>query len=172
MSTNVKVPVVRYKRYRRIGDPASGEVYLLKRKPETTRMHTIEDLAREMEAKGTLTVGDVMHTMHELIQHLRQKLIEGDKVKIPGLGIFHTTFRTIPAEQEKECTVRNITRVNVRFLIDNSLRLVNTSLAPTRSNNCVTFEIWTPKENSSEGNGGSGNDGDNSGGGNGTNPLD
>ncbi len=162
MSTNVKVQVVRYKRHRRIGDPTSPEVYLLKRKPGSTRTHTIDDLAKEMEAKGTLTVGDVKHTMHELIEHLRQKLIEGDKVKIPGLGTFHTTFRTEPAEEEKECTVRSIRRVNVRFMVDNNLRLMNNATATTRGPNNVTFELCTETATRGSDNSGAG-DGDNGG---------
>jgi len=30
-------------------------------------------------------------------------------------------------EQEKDCTVKNISRVNLRFKVDNSLRLANDS---------------------------------------------
>ncbi|MCD8079600.1 MAG: HU family DNA-binding protein [Bacteroides sp.] len=133
--------MVRYKRFRILGDPGSGEIYPLKRKPESTRTYTIADLSREIEAKSTLTEGDISHTIEELVKHLRKKLVEGDKVKISGLGTFFTTFNTIPAEEEKDCNVRNIRRVNIRFMVDNSLRLVNASHALTDSENNVNFEL-------------------------------
>ncbi len=163
MSTHVKVPVVRYKRFRLLGDPDSGEIYLLKRKPETTRTYTIADLSREIEAKSTLTEGDISHTIEELVKHLRKKLVEGDKVKISGLGTFFTTFNTTPAAEEKDCNVRNIRRVNIRFMVDNSLRLVNASHALTDSENNVNFELCKSADStgtSDSGNPGPGNDDD------------
>lgn len=48
-------------------------------------------------------------------------------------------------EVEKDCTVKNIKRVNLRFKVDNTLRLVNDSTADTRGgNNNISFEIVSP----------------------------
>lgn len=73
-------------------------------------------------------------------------------------------------EQEKDCTVKNITRINLRFKVDNSLRLANDSTATTRGgDNNMMFELYTEKKSVAGGNGGDGSDDD--GKGDGENPV-
>ena len=73
-------------------------------------------------------------------------------------------------EQEKDCTVKNITRINLRFKVDNSLRLANDSTATTRGgDNNMMFELYTEKKSAAGGNGGDGSDDD--GKGDGENPV-
>ena len=63
-------------------------------------------------------------------------------------------------EVEKDCTVKNIKRVNLRFKVDNTLRLVNDSTADTRGgNNNISFEIVSPDAKSND-NGNGGGDGE------------
>lgn len=63
-------------------------------------------------------------------------------MKVDGLGTFYITFSSTGAAVEKDCTVKNIKRVNIRFAVDNSLRLANDSTATTRgSANNVLFYI-------------------------------
>ena len=51
--------------------------------------------------------------------------------------------------------MKNISRVNLRFKVDNSLRLANDSTATTRGwENNVSFELYTEKKAASEGEGG------------------
>ena len=138
------VTVVRYKRRKRIGDEKSPMVYALKLKSGEAKIYSIETLAREIESIGSLSVEDVS-----------QVLVAGDKVKVDGLGIFYTTLTCPGVEQEKDCTVKNISRVNLRFKVDNSLRLANDSTATTRGGeNNVSFELYTEKKAVSEGEGG------------------
>lgn len=68
-------------------------------------------------------------------------------------------------EQEKDCTVKNITRINLRFKVDNSLRLANDSTATTRGgDNNMMFELYTDKKSAAgDGGGGSGDDGEGDG---------
>ena len=68
-------------------------------------------------------------------------LTQGNKVKIEGLGTFHMTLTCLPGETEKECTVKNIKRVNVRFIPDKAMKLVNASRSMTRSPNNVNFAL-------------------------------
>ncbi len=64
-----------------------------------------------------------------------------------GLGIFYTTLTCPGVEMEKDCTVKNITRVNLRFKVDNSLRLANDSTATTRGGeNNMMFELLSEKK--------------------------
>ena len=136
------VPVKRYQRNKKLGDVSSPKLYYLKREPGSTRTATIVSIAKEIESLGALSAEDVKHTMESFVRQLKQRLTEGDKVKVDGLGTFYTTFTTEGAVVEKECTVKNIRRVNIRFAVDNSLRLANDSTATTRGGeNNVEFYI-------------------------------
>lgn len=126
------VSVVRYQRKKKIGDDKSPMVYVLKPKPGESKLYSIESLAREIESIGSLSVEDVEHVMQSFVRSMKKVLVAGNKVKVDGLGIFYTTLTCPGVEQEKDCTVRNITRVNLRFKVDNSLRLANDSTATTR----------------------------------------
>ena len=160
----MSIPVQRYKRNKILGDQASPELFYLKRVPGHTRSFTIDDVAAETEAVGALSAEDVVHAMKAFIRSLRKILVRGDKVKIDGLGTFHTTFNCTGTEEEKDCTVRNIRKVNVRFSVDNSLRLVNESNATTRaaSNN---VEFFIKGETATTGNNPGGNENPGGGGG-------
>ncbi|QIU95726.1 HU family DNA-binding protein [Bacteroides faecium] len=151
------VTVVRYKRRKRIGDEESPMVFALKPKSGEAKIYSIESLAREIESIGALSVEDVSHVMKSFVRAMKKVLVAGNKVKVEGLGIFYTTLTCPGVEVEKDCTVKNITRVNLRFKVDNSLRLANDSTATTRGgDNNMTFELYTDKKSASGGNGGSG----------------
>ncbi|MCD7901202.1 MAG: DNA-binding protein [Bacteroides sp.] len=172
------IPVKRYKRHKIFSDPTSPVLNYLKPVPGHSRTHTIEDAAREIETTGAMSVEDVVHVMKSFVRRLRIILTQGDKIKIDGLGTFHVTFNCDGTENEKDCTVRNIRKVNVRFMVDNSLRLVNDSIASTRGgDNNVTFYIkgdteslndntnTNPGDDNGDGDQGSGNGGGGNGGG-------
>ena len=136
------IPVMRYKRKKVLNDPASIELNYLKPVPGHTRTCKESDLCKEIEAIGAMSAEDVTHVMKAFVRSLRTILTRGDKVKIAGLGTFYTTFRCEGTEEEKDCTVKNISKVNVRFAVDNTLRLVNDSIATTRgAANNVEFYI-------------------------------
>ena len=136
------VSVVRYQRKKKIGDDKSPMVYVLKPKPGESKLYSIESLAREIESIGSLSVEDVEHVMQSFVRSMKKVLVAGNKVKVDGLGIFYTTLTCPGVELEKDCTVRNITRVNLRFKVDNSLRLANDSTATTRGgDNNMVFEL-------------------------------
>ena len=136
------VSVVRYQRKKKIGDDKSPMVYVLKPKPGESKLYSIESLAREIESIGSLSVEDVEHVMQSFVRSMKKVLVAGNKVKVDGLGIFYTTLTCPGVELEKDCTVRNITRVNLRFKVDNALRLANDSTATTRGgDNNMVFEL-------------------------------
>lgn len=155
------VSVVRYKRRKRIGDETSPIVYALKPKSGEAKTYSIEALAEEIESIGSLSVEDVTHVMQSFVRSMKKVLVAGNKVKVDGLGIFYTTLTCPGVEVEKECTVKNITRVNLRFKVDNSLRLANDSTASTRGGkNNMVFELVADTAAAS---GGGGSDGGGSG---------
>ena len=150
------VTVVRYKRRKRIADEESPMVYALKPKSGEAKIYSIETLAREIESIGSLSVEDVAHVMKSFVRAMKKVLVSGDKVKVEGLGIFYTTLTCPGVEVEKDCTVKSISRINLRFKVDNSLRLANDSTATTRGgDNNMVFELYTDKKSAAGGNGGS-----------------
>lgn len=155
------VTVVRYKRRKRIADEESPMVYALKPKSGEAKIYSIETLAREIESIGSLSVEDVSHVMKSFVRAMKKVLVSGDKVKVEGLGIFYTTLTCPGVEVEKDCTVKSISRINLRFKVDNSLRLANDSTATTRGgDNNMVFELYTDKKSVAGGNGGSDDSGD------------
>ena len=162
------VSVVRYQRKKKIGDDKSPMVYVLNPKPGESKLYSIESLAREIESIGSLSVEGVEHVMQSFVRSMKKVLVAGNKVKVDGLGIFYTTLTCPGVELEKDCTVRNITRVNLRFKVDNALRLANDSTATTRGgDNNMVFELISKNAPASGGNGDGGGSGSGSGSGSG-----
>ena len=154
----MNVLVERYQRRKYVNQPDSQMLYYVRQKSGTVRVMDINKLADAIEANSSLTAGDVKHAIEAFVEQLRLSLTQGDKVKVDGLGTFHITLSSEGAEKEKDCTVRSIRKVNVRFVADKALQLVNTSHDTTRAENNVDF-ILTAKgdgEGDDDGNSGSG----------------
>ena len=161
----MNVLVERYQRRKYVNQPDSQMLYYVRHKSGTVRVMDINKLADAIEANSSLTAGDVKHAIEAFVEQLRLSLTQGDKVKVDGLGTFHITLSSEGAEKEKDCTVRSIRKVNVRFVADKALQLVNTSHATTRGENNVDF-ILTAKgdgESTDDGKGDGSGDGGGSG---------
>ena len=117
-----------------------------------------------------MTKGDVKHVIEALVEEVQENLANGNKVKLNLFGTFHMTFSCPGVATSAECTVKNIKRVNIRFVPDKELKLVNNSHAATRSPANVTFALEKPEDKDGSS---SGDDGGNTGGGGGVdeNPL-
>lgn len=163
--------VVRTQRYQKIGDKSSPKVYTLKRKPKDAKIFDLARIAQDIEALGAMSAEDVEHVGKAIVRQMRQTLVDGNSVRLDGFGIFHTTFRCRATEQAKDCTVKNIERVNIRFKVANSLRLVNDTNATTKgSPNNIVFEL-VGNSGSSSGGSGSTTGGNGSDDNQGANPL-
>ena len=155
------VPVKRYKQRKKIGDKASPFLHYLRQEPGSFKTVTMQKIAKRMERVGALSAQDATHVIENFIIELKNELIEGNKVKVDGLGIFHMTFSCEGTEEEKDCTIKKIRRVNVRFAVDNSLRLANDATATTRgTDNNVQFYIKGETTTQSDGNTGQDDDDD------------
>jgi predicted histone-like DNA-binding protein len=116
-------------------------VYHLKQVPGASETYTLEDLALNIEKSSSLTVGDVVHSTNALVRELKKVLLQGNRVKIDGFGIFSLTLNATEVETEKECTVKTINKVNIRFRADNELRLINQSRSRTCAENAIQFAV-------------------------------
>ena len=154
---------MRTQRHKKIGDNTSPMVYTLRRKPKDAKILDLERIAQDIEALGSMSAEDVEHVVTALVRNIKRKLTDGDSVKLDGLGVFYTTFHSKGTVKSEDSTVKNIDKVNIRFLTDSGLRLVNDSGATTKGGpNNVAFELYNPKEDGSSGGngGGGGNDGE------------
>ena len=165
--------VVRTQRHKKIGDSNSPMVHTLKRKPQDAKIFDLARIAQDIEALGAMSAEDVEHVGKAIVRQMRQTLTDGNSVRLDGFGIFHTTFKCRATEVAKDCTVKNIERVNIRFKVANTLRLVNDANATTKGGaNNLVFELVSEDKNSSGG--GSGDNTPGSGGSDGDqgeNPL-
>ena len=152
--------VVRTHRHKKPGDAASPMVFTLTRKSTDANICDLERIAQDIEALGGMSAEDVVHVGKAIVRQMRQVMTDGNSVRLDGFGIFHTTFKCRATEVAKDCTVKNIERVNIRFKVANTLRLVNDSNASTRGGaNNITFELVSEDGSSSGGNSGGGNTG-------------
>ena len=60
--------------------------------------------------------------MKAFVRRMKKVLVEGNRVKVDGLGTF-TSPEMSRVETEKDCVKKNIAKVNLRFMVDNGLRL-------------------------------------------------
>lgn len=142
------IPVKRIKRKKNIADNTSPELYYLVREPKRAKLYTTEKLGKRVEETGALSKEDFKHAWEAGTRVIREILVAGDKVKIDGLGMFRLSFSCEGSENEKDCTVRKIRKVNLCFLPDRSMKLVNNATAQTRSENNVEFYIENIKDDS------------------------
>ena len=152
----MNVLVERYQRRKYMSQENSPMLYYVRQKSGTVRVMDVEKLADAIEANSSLTAGDVKHAIEAFVEQLRLSLTQGDKVKIDGLGTFHITLTSDGTELMKECTVRSIRRVNVRFVADKALKLMNASHTSTRSENNVEFVLASKGDTEGENAGGGG----------------
>lgn len=125
--------------------------YCLRRKGGVARVLTEVDIAKEVEEATSLTKSDLVHSFGIFFSELRKALVRGDRVKITDIGTFYMNISSESMEDEKDLNIRSIKRVNVRFLPDKALKLVNNAVAPTRSDNNVTFAIVDAEGDSGNG---------------------
>ena len=98
----------------------------------------------------------------QMLYYVRQKSGTVRVMDINKLADAIEANSSLTAGDVKDCTVRNTRRVNVRFVADKALQLVNTSHATTRGENNVDF-ILAGKgdgEDADGGNSGSGGSGE------------
>ena len=153
----MNVLVERYQRRKYVNQENAPMLYYIRQKSGNVRVMDIDTMATAIESKSALTAGDVKHTIEAFVEQLRASLTQGDKVKIDGLGTFHITLTSDGTELMKECTVRSIRRVNVRFVADKALK--NASHTSTRSENNVDFVLGGKSDEDGGGNGGNGGNG-------------
>ncbi len=137
----MEVLVERYQRRKQVSDKTSPKLFYLRQIPKTCGKVSMKTLAAAVQKNCAMTKGDVNHVIEALVEEIQANLANGNKVKLDQLGTFHMTFRCPGVETADKCTVKNITRVNIRFVPDKELRLVNGSMTRTESSANVSFAL-------------------------------
>ncbi len=76
---------------------------------------SINELTQQIQNRCTVRESDIYAVLSELSDAIAGFLATGYQVRIPGLGIFHTTITTEPADTKEEFTDDNIKKLNVKF---------------------------------------------------------
>lgn len=152
----MKVSVERYQRKKYAGKTDSPTLFYLRQKAGDGKTMTTQDLTQEIQDNSSLKKGEVLHVVEEIIDQIIKNLTKGNKVKLNGLGTFHMTLNSLGSATEKDCTVKSISKVNIRFMADKEIKLVNGSSINTRSPNAIEFTLDSKEKEPSDG----GSDGD------------
>ena len=79
------------------------------------------DLCRHMMKHGTIFTSDVVKgVVEKFIQCFEELLMEGNKIKLDGLGTFYLSINTEGVANEKDFTANNVKAIRVKFIGDQS----------------------------------------------------
>ena len=77
------------------------------------------DLCRHMMKHGTIFTSDVVKgVVEKFIQCFEELLLEGNKIKLDGLGTFYLSINTEGVANEKDFTANNVKAIRVKFIGD------------------------------------------------------
>ena len=79
------------------------------------------DLCRHMMKHGTIYTSDIVKgVVEKFINCFEELLLEGNKIKLDGLGTFYLSASTFGSVNEKDFSTANVKAIHVRFLPDQS----------------------------------------------------
>ena len=79
------------------------------------------DLCRHMMKHGTIFTSDVVKgVVEKFINCFEELLMEGNKIKLDGLGTFYLSINTEGVDDETKFTANNVKAIRVKFIGDQS----------------------------------------------------
>lgn len=119
----------------------------------------VNELTQQIQNRCTVRESDIYAVLSELSDAIAGYLATGYQVRIPGLGIFHTTITTEPADSKDLFTDDNIKKLNVKFRAERPQTMMDNKTA-TVLKYCKkpVFAEYTPKKKKKD----DSNDGDTS----------
>lgn len=78
----------------------------------------LEAMAKRIERSCSMTHGDVLGVLTELVEVMNNHITNGNKVKLPGVGTFYVNIRSKGAQSEEVFKGANIKGVAVKFLAE------------------------------------------------------
>ena len=113
------------------------------------------DLCRHMMKHGTIYTSDIVKgVVEKFINCFEELLLEGNKIKLDGLGTFYLSANTEGVADEKDFSANNVKAIHVRFLPDQSKESEYTAKMLTSK---ARFQSMGSKVNENEGDDAGGN---------------
>lgn len=83
---------------------------------------TTNDLCRHIQKHGSIFTSDVVKgVIEKFINCFSELLLEGNKIKLEGLGTFYLAIKTTGEENEEDFSMqKNLKTLRIRFLADKS----------------------------------------------------
>ena len=79
------------------------------------------DLCRHMMKHGTIFTSDVVKgVVEKFIQCFEELLLEGNKIKLDGLGTFYLSINTEGVSDREQFTANNVKALRIKFIGDQS----------------------------------------------------
>ena len=146
------------KKYKNTNDKSAAFGKTYGRLVHQDTMNT-SDLCRHMMKHGTIYTSDIVKgVVEKFINCFEELLLEGNKIKLDGLGTFYLSANTEGVADEKDFSANNVKAIHVRFLPDQSKESEYTAKMLTskaRFRSLAGEEM--PKDEGGENNGENGN---------------
>lgn len=120
----------------------------------------LDSIAHAMVEASSLSEGDILSVLKNLVKAMRTALYNGQSVNIRDFGVFSLSARTKGVEKKEDCTAKNIESVRINFRASTSVR---PSMTATRAGDKMEFiDLETALEGKKpeDGGGDSGDGGD------------
>lgn len=90
--------------------------------PKISGNRGLKDLSQDLAELSSLSPGDVQNVITNLINELPKWLMEGNSVKLDGLGIFRLSFSSDGAADKKEISANSIKDIRIIFDADDAIK--------------------------------------------------
>ena len=147
-----KIQIRKYQAHNSKNEAINGKWYGRIQADETL---TTNDLCRHIQKHGSIFTSDVVKgVIEKFVSCFEELLLEGNKIKLGGLGTFYLSAQTTGADSESEFTADNVKSIRMRFLADQSKESEYTAMLLTNK-----AKVKLLGAQASEGTGAGGNSG-------------
>ena len=113
-----KIQIRKYQAHNSKNEAINGKWYGRIQADETL---TTNDLCKHIQKHGSIFTSDVVKgVIEKFVSCFEELLLEGNKIKLGGLGTFYLSAQTTGADSESEFTADNVKSIRMRFLADQS----------------------------------------------------
>jgi predicted histone-like DNA-binding protein len=90
--------------------------------PRLTGKRDLKNLSKDLSEVSSLSAGDVQNVIANLIDQLPKWLMEGDSVKLDGLGIFRLSFSSAGDAEKDAISAASIDDIHIIFEPDVAIK--------------------------------------------------
>jgi predicted histone-like DNA-binding protein len=90
--------------------------------PKLTGKRDLRSLSKDLSEVSSLSAGDVQNVIVNLIDQLPKWLMEGNSVKLDGLGTFRLSFSSTGVATKEEVTAASIKDIYILFEADEEIK--------------------------------------------------